>query len=141
MIGLGEPESILIKQPTAPTANATVTLFDSAVMFWKHCLRPMKATMLTVTFEVLSQDSATNGLIAYTSTDGGTTYTQNNMKDASGSDTLPIQVTSAGIPRTFTFLLAPFDDFKLTYTAGATPPLSTWRLHIALHCGNPSVSY
>lgn len=140
MIGLGEPESIVIKQPTAPTANATVTLFDSAAMFWKHCLRPMKASMLEVTFEVLSQDSATNGLIAYTSSDGGVLYTQNNLKNSAGTDSLPVQVTSAGIPRTYSFVITPYDDFKLTYTAGATPPLSTWRLSIVLHCGNPSVT-
>jgi hypothetical protein len=137
MIGLGPPESIVIKQPTAPTTGATVTLFDSAVMFWPHCLRHMKATMLEVTFEVLSQDVT---LSAKTSTDGGTTYTANLLRDDNGTATMPLTVASSDAPRTYRFILTPYDDFQLNCAAGVTPPASTWRVGIVLHCGNPAVA-
>lgn len=137
--GVLGPDSISIKPPAAPGNGATVTLFDSAAMFYPKCLRPLNAAMLEVTFNNLDQSSAANGLVSYTSVDSPAAYVQNNMKDDNGVDTMPQTISATDDPRTYRFVLSPFDDFQLKYTAGATGP-SVWKLTIALHCGSLAVA-
>jgi len=147
-VGYGTPESIVIygnaNQPTRPTSAGTTTLFDSYAMFGPGQFRYMNATMLFVSFDVLDQDSGTNGFISYTPSsysNGVPTYTSNTMRDDSGSATMPITVSSSDAPRTFRFQVAGFQDFKLVFTAGATPPSSTgWHLTVILQTGNLSVT-
>lgn len=135
-------ESISIKPPSAPTANATVTLFDSYVMFGPRQLRQMNGTLLEITFEALNQDSATNGLIAYTQIHSDvaatTSYVQNNLKNDAGTDTLPVQVTSASVQNSYRFVISPYAEFKLTFTAGNTAP-TTWSVGITLQTGQLSI--
>lgn len=134
--GIGNSTSIA--PPSAPGNDATVTLFDSAVMFWPKCLRQLNATMVEVTFNALDQDSAASGLKSYTSTDGGTNWVENLMRDDAGSATMGVTISSSTEPRTYRFAVDAFDDFRLRYTAGATGP-SSWGLSIVLHCGGLAV--
>ena len=141
----GHPEAINFTPPAAPLSAATVVLFDSWTMLGKGQLRMMNGTLLEVTYQAMDQDSAANGLIAYTmiSTDinAASAYVQNNMKNDAGVDTLPVQVTAAMAlrQRTYRFVISPYAEFKLTHTAGVVPP-TTWSLGITLHTGNLSVT-
>lgn len=139
MIGYnGQPESIVLKQPDIPTyVGQVVTLFNSATMLGVGQLRQMNATLLELTCEILSNDSAANGLNAYTSSDGGTTFTANLMRDSNGTATMPITITASDAPRTYSFVLTPYREFKLTYTVGVTP--TTWAWHIVLHTNSTAV--
>ncbi len=138
MLAYGYPESVYFKQPAIPTqVGQVVTLFDSAVMLGPSQLRFMNGTLLQVSFEILSNDSAANGLIAYQSNDGGTTYTQTLMRDSNGTATMPVTVTAANAPQTLSFVVAPFKDFKLTFTTGVIP--TTWALTIVLHTNSSAV--
>jgi len=136
----GIPESISIKQPDRPVAaGQVVSLFDSAVMFGVGQLRQMNGTLLEVTAEVLNQDSATNGLNASTSTDGGVTYTANLLRDDTGTATMPITVSASDAPRTYRFVVTPFKEFKLTWTNSNTAP-TTWTWTIILHTNSAAVT-
>jgi hypothetical protein len=141
MIGyMGCPESIVIKTPDIPTAaGEVVTLFDSAAMFGEGHLRQMNGTMLEVTAEILDQDSETNGLVAYTSSDGGTTYTANTMRNDAGTATMPITITASQAPRTYRFVIDAYREFKLDWTTSATPP-TTWTWTIVLHTNTQAVT-
>lgn len=141
-LGYGVQESISIKQPDKPTAvNQVVSFFDSAVMFGVGQLRQMNGTLLELTSEILDQNSVANGLNAYTSTDGGVTYTANLMRNDAGTATMPITITATDAPRTYRFVISPYKEFKLTWTtgaAGANIP-TTWTWTIVLHCGGLAV--
>lgn len=138
-LGQPVPESMTIAPPSAPGNNATVTLFDSVTMMGSgKQLRYLNATLLEVTFNSLDQDSAASGLKSYTSTDSGTNWIENLMRDDSGTATMGATISATDDPRTYRFVLSSFEDFRLRYTAGATGP-SAWGLSIVLHFGPPAV--
>ncbi len=137
-LAYGKPESIYLKQPAIPTqVGQVVTLFDSAVMFGPSQLRYMNASLLEVTFEILDQNSAANGLAAAQSNDGGTTYTTTLIRDDNGTATMPITITATDAPRTYRFVLTPYRDFKLTFTVGVIP--TTWAWTLVLHTNSAAV--
>jgi hypothetical protein len=135
----GEPESISIKQPDRPTqSGATTVFFDSATMFGVGQLRQMNATLLEVTAEILDQNSRASGFAALTSTDGGTTYTANTMRNDAGTATMPITITASDAPRTYRFVISPYKEFRLTGIWDAVP--STWTWTIVLHTNSMAVA-
>jgi len=145
-MNFGAPESFVIGKrgdPAAPTAaSEEVTLFDSSASFGPKMLRQLNATMLEITFNALDQSSATSGLIAYTSNDGGDSWVANTMIDDSGTASMPDTVTYTAMPDTWRWPITGFADFKITFTAGATPPTDSatgWDLTIVLHCGAMAV--
>lgn len=139
----GEPESIVIKQPTGPTANATVTLFDSYSMFGQGQLRQMNGSMLEITFNSLDQDSAANGLKTYTWNDATNGYVQNLMRgdDAAFTASMPVTVTATNAPITYRWPVTGFREFKVAFTAGNTAPTATtgWQVTIVLYTNSAAV--
>ncbi len=137
-LGYGVQESIVCKTPDIPTqVGQVVTMFDSAVMFGPGQLRQMNATMVEITAEILSNDSAANGMITYSSSNGGVTYTANTMRDSNGTATTPFTVTASDAPRTYSFVVSALREFKATFTVGVVP--TTWTWTIVVHCGNLAV--
>ena len=116
-------ESARFAWPSAPTAGATVTMFDSSAAFSKKMMRTVDCTRVQVNFLSVDVASATNGLKAYGSSDGGTNWDQ---VDLNGTMPATVAASTSGQDNSHDFWVAKYDDFKVTYTCGTTG-VSTWR--------------
>jgi hypothetical protein len=128
-------ETIDIGPPAAPGNNATVTLFDSTTMFGGepcNAINLFKINRVSVTFLSVNQASAASGLRSYASSDKGTNFDETQAA-------LSIPATVAGVVNTYDYPVDGYDDFRLTYTAGATGP-TTWRISIKAIVGQRQVA-
>jgi hypothetical protein len=116
----------------APTANATVVLFDST----KHLpggLSQNGIGRIQISFIGLDQASAAGGLIGYSSPDKGTTWYPFKF----GGTTLPATVAAdTGADHSaYDIFVGTEEDVKFTFTAGATPP-TVWTPMVFGQVGN-----
>jgi hypothetical protein len=148
--------------PAAPGNNATVVLFSthprkpggsgtavqSTFATGKGTaavvINPDAIEELDLTYHLHDHASAANGLRAYETTDGGTTWTETDMKgyvagvanQPSIGAGAPIQVPalSAGQEWAETFHIGRYRGFALEHTAGATGPTpgTGWSVSVAV---------
>ena len=132
-------ESIRLSAPTVPANEGTATLFDSTVSF-KGGLRMWGIGRLKLSFPALSQASATNGLVGYISGDNGATWKQCAFAATGSAATLPATVAAdtGTDSNAYDIFVGPYDDVKITFTAGATAPsAATWaQMTISVDQGN-----
>jgi len=134
-------ESVFFGAPAAPGNAATATIFNSITAFGANQMRTLGLSMLEVTWHLLDQASATNGFKAYTS-NNGSTWTQTDLKDDSGTATMPVTVAALSSTQIqYRFPVSGFKDFKLEWTAGATGPTAStgWQLTVVGHFGATAV--
>ena len=145
--------------PAVPTAGQTVVLFAThprpaggsgaavtSAFARANGLQPIVIATeaiagINVTFHLHDHASAANGLRAYETIDGGTTWTETDMKgyvagvanQPSIGSGAPIQVPalSAGQEWAEDFVIGRYRGFALEYTAGGTPP-TAWSLTVAV---------
>lgn len=116
-----------IAAPAAPGNNATAVLFDSTKVFGAKMMRSFGIGRVGLSFPVLDQASATNGLVGWQSADGGTTWKKFSFGyTGSATGTLPATVTAETATGSLTFdiYVGTCDDVKFEFTAGATGPTS-----------------
>lgn len=132
-------ESSVFAAPSAPGNNASVDLFNSVTAFGGGMMRMLGLDMVEISFHLLDQASATNGLKLSTSTDKGVTWTQSTVPDDAGTATMPLTVSSlaANAQRSYRFVVSGYPDVKITYTAGATGPTATtgWGVSVVGYFG------
>lgn len=118
------PESVKFAPPSAPGNAATVVLFSSVSAFGPKMMRMLGLDMVELVLLALDQASAANGLKAYGSDDGGTTWYQMSFPSSAGTATMPVTLAAlaAGSNHQQMFEVAGLNDFKLEFTAGATGP-------------------
>jgi hypothetical protein len=125
--------------PTGPANNGTVTLFDSTLAF-KGGMRMHGVGRVKLAFPGLSQASAASGLIGYISGDKGVTWNPCAFSATGSATTLPATVPAdtGADSASYDIYVGPYDDVKLTFTAGATAPsAATWALvTISVQIGN-----
>lgn len=138
------PESLNISFPAAPGNNATAVIFNSATQLGSgKNLRSLQVVMVELTWFLLDQASAANGLKFYASIDAGTNWRQCSLPDDTGTATMPVSVAAlaASTNHTFRFVTTQFNDVKIEWTAGATGPTATtgWEGCVAVHRGGIAV--
>ena len=127
-----------IAAPAAPGNGATITLVDTTK--WSpggvdttksmKVIPVMGINRIIVTFLSIDQASAANGLVGYGSSNGGTNFDQIQAGAT-------VNVTSAAV-QAFDYLVDPYDDVRILYTAGATGP-TVWRVTIKAIVGQRHV--
>ena len=141
--------------PTAPAANATTVLFAThpctlgtggasvSSTFTKAStgeavvVTPDAIEELEVVFGLHDHASATNGVRAYYTNDGGTTWHETDVKGIDDAATIgsghPIQVPalSSGQEWAEVFHVGRYRGFALEYTAGSTPP-TAWDVTVSV---------
>ena len=125
-------QDIRIGAPDAPALNATVVLVDTTALFGKMGLRMNGIHRITLSFPGLDQASAADGLNGYTSPDHGANWYADTFATSS-TPGLPqtVAAQTATATASFDIDVTPFDDVKLTFTAGATGP-TVWKPVIVL---------
>jgi hypothetical protein len=133
-VGWNSDENISVKAPAAPAIDATIVLFNTATAFadTKKAIALMGLSRFVVVFNRLSHASAANGLVQYSSSDGGT-----NWRQVEAGET--IAAVAAGTVDPHEFPIDIFDDWKLEYTNGGTLP-TTWDVTMKLICGQRVVA-
>jgi hypothetical protein len=132
-------ETSRIAVPAAPAANAAVTLYDSTLVHGPKQMRAQNVSQVIVSFLNISHASATNGLVATQSSDGGTNWDQAVFANpTSGTATMPCTVpaSSAGVDGGYSFDVHEFDDFKLVFTL-SNNTLTAWRVIVSVVYGAP----
>lgn len=125
--------------PAAPASGATITLFDSTTQLGKGIMGMMGAGRLVVQFCALSHASATDGLKAYTSSNGGTNWDATTMSTVGAVSSLPATVPVCTTDTaTYDIFIKNERDFKLTYENSANT-LTSWRVIMKLTCGDVHV--
>src|SRR5882757_386649 len=117
-----------------PGNNATVTLFDSTTMLGAPVggsepykgIRVNQIDQIIDSFLSVDQASAAAGLKNFASTNNGTNF------DAVAAGVATI--ITAGAVQKFVFSTFGFDDYKITWTAGATGP-TVFRGTVECVCG------
>jgi hypothetical protein len=130
-------ETFTCSVPAAPTAGATIKLFDSTAAFGAGMLRLLDVRRVIVDFVNISHGSAASGLRAYASTNGGTNWDE---VDHSGTMPATVAASTATDDDIKNFKVDAYSDWKLEYTNGASQP-TTWRVTVVCVCGdnNPGV--
>jgi hypothetical protein len=126
-------QDIRIGAPAAPGNNEVVNLVDTTGLFGKSGLRMNSIHRITLSFPGLDQASAAAGLIGYTSPDHGANWYKDTFAPAGDPSALPATVAAqtASATASFDIDVTPFDDVKITFTAGATGP-TVWTPVIVL---------
>jgi hypothetical protein len=125
-------QDIRIGAPPAPGNDATVVLVDTTALFGKMGLRMNGIHRITLSFPGLDQASAADGLKGYTSPNHGGNWYVDTFATAS-TPGLPqtVAAQTATATASFDIDVTPFDDVKITFTAGATGP-TVWTPVIVL---------
>ena len=132
-------ETSRIAAPAAPAASATVSLYDSTLVHGPKQMRTQNVSQVIVSFLNISHASATNGLVATQSSDGGTNWDPAVFANPStGVATMPLTVgaTTTGLDGGYCFDVHEFDDFKLAYT-NSNNTLTMWRVIVEVVYGAP----
>ena len=148
-------ERIYATWPARPTANGqSIILVSNADKTANGAVSPTPSTttalgdvdLIDITFHDIDQASAANGLRAYASPDGGTTWYETDLKSDNDAATVgsaqPSQVPALTSVQEWreTFVVSHLKCWAIEFTAGATPPgASHWAGTIALHRGVVSV--
>jgi hypothetical protein len=135
-----EFQPVRVAAPAAPSAGATVTLFDSTVVFGGGKRMSMFGVgRVGLSFPGMDKASAANGLNGYTSSDGGTTWDpfSFNVNGSTGSLPTTVQAATASDYDAYDLYVGMFDDVKFTFTADTTAPTArTWRPVVTYRLGD-----
>ena len=122
-------ESFYVKPPAAPGNNGTAILFDSTTMLGGEAYKGLRINQIDriiVSFLSVDQASAAAGLKNFASSDNGANWDP----VAAGVAT----IITAGAVQQSDFPVQGYDDYRITWLAGATGP-TVWRLSIQCVCG------
>jgi hypothetical protein len=119
---------------------SVVSLFTRASGLQSVLIDPDAIEEIDVTFGLHDHASAANGLRAYYTKDGGTTWTETDMKDPNNAATIgataPVQVPTlaAGAEAAEIFRIGRYRGFALTYTAGTPGPTANtgWDVNVSV---------
>lgn len=124
-------ESARLATASTPSSGATVTLFNSVTAYGAGMMRTVDLTRIQVNFLNVSHASAASGLIPYASSNGGTNWDQIDFR---GTMPVTVAASTTGQDNVYDFWVAPYDDFKLTYTASANT-YTAWRVTVTAYFG------
>jgi hypothetical protein len=127
------------------SGSAVVSTFESGTGTEPIDVNPDAIEEVEVTFHAHDKASAANGLRAYVTVDGGTTWNETDMKgyvagaanQPSIGAAAPIQIPalSAGQEWVETFDAGRYRGFAIEYTAGATgpTPVTGWSVSVTVN--------
>jgi hypothetical protein len=132
--------------PAAPAApGATIVMFTTAPRpsadgrVTLPSLENRRCSGLHITWHKNDQASAANGLRIYASDDGGTTWYESDLKNASNAPTIgsaapvTVPILAAGQEWHEFLELSRYRDFAVEYTAGGVAPTpANWKGTIAV---------
>ena len=135
-MGFQDFARIGIGAPAVPTAGATVTLFDSSVVF-PIGLRATGIGRVQFDFAGLNQPSAASGLIGYKSNDRGATWHPCSFAVVGSATSLPATVAAdtGADSSSYDIFVGTADHVKFTFTASGTVP-TVWAPIITVQAGN-----
>ena len=133
--------TVQVSLPPAPSAGATVELFNSVKAFGAGMMGPLQIQRIRLDFAGMDQPSAASGLVGYKSPDGGTTWYQCAFSLTGSGNTLPQTVAKdTGTDSTsYDIFIGSARDVKFLFTASGTGP-TIWPKSCTLQAGPPQSS-